>query len=473
MNLKITAAVAVALACSTSAFASNLTTTINNGVAAGTIKLVASGSSASRDAFLALMKDFACNTTTSGDTFDVYEITPTTNKDFRAYSCTIAAGFGTASGKTATVYYRSEGGSAFGAVPIATNTQVMRLQIDNTCTTTSTKTFTGTTGNIVVHDCVIPAASGDYSLATDTATGTAANYLTKDTVTLAAGDEEPKMYGAPNFPSSTVFPAATDSARQSLLSGLTGVQVGFAQIFSVIVNTAAGSPFVGASPAAPPQIGRTTLSGIFSGAYNDWQQVPTISGAPVSPVSVPIKVCRREQGSGTQVAAAQYFLGVKQCVGAPGTFVTDAESPTLPFASDTDGVIERGTTGDLTACVQALPGGIGFIAVPANGVAPANTAFVAINGQTPSQQKAASGQYDFVYELTYKSVATGDAGALASGLISRAQHSASAPPVASVISLPNAFNDPFSQTDFTSQPIISFGSRGGNSCSNIKASPAF
>jgi len=39
MNLKITAAVAAALACSAApAFASNLTTTINNGITAGTIK---------------------------------------------------------------------------------------------------------------------------------------------------------------------------------------------------------------------------------------------------------------------------------------------------------------------------------------------------------------------------------------------------------------------------------------------------
>ncbi len=468
MNLKITAAVVLALAGTTSAFASSLNTTIANGTAPNTIKLVVSGSSASRDAFLALMKDFACNTAT--DTFDVYEITPTTNKDFRAYSCTIATGFGTASGKTATVYYRSEGGSAFGAVPMATNTQVMRLNIDTTCTTVSNKTFVGTTGNVAVHDCVIPAASGDYTLATDTATGVAANYLVKDTVTFAAGDEEPKMYGAPNFPTSSVFPADSDTHRQQLLSGLTGVQTGFAQVFTVIVNNGTGSPFSGQTA---PVLGRSTLAGIFSGAYNDWAQVPSAAGGYVSSASVPIKVCRREQGSGTQVAAAQYFLGVKQCVGAPGNFVVDTESATLPFASDTDGVIERATTGDLTACVQALPGAVGFIAVPANGAAPGTTAFVAINGQQPSQTKAATGQYDFVFDLTYKSIATGDAGALASGLISRAQHSASAPPVASVISLPNGFNDPFSQADFTSQPIIAFGSRNGSSCNPVKALAAF
>lgn len=455
MNLKITAAVAAALACSAPAFSSNLNNTISPAV-----KLVVSGSSAERDAFLALMKDFVCNT--SVDTFDVYEITPTTNKDFRAYSCTIAAGFGTASGKIATVYYRSEGGSAFGPVPIATNTQVMRLQIDNTCTTTSTKTFTGTTGSVTVHDCVV--TTGDYSLATDTATGSAANYLTKDTVQLGVADEEPKMFGAPNFPSSTVFPADSDAHRQSLLSGLTGVQVGFGQVFAVIVNSTASSPFTGLNP---PQLGRSTLSAVFNGTYTDWSQVPTLAGGRVAATSVPIKVCRREQGSGTQVAAAQYFLGVKQCTGSPGNFVVDTDSPTTPFASDTDGVIERGTTGDLTACVQALPGGIGFIAVPANGNAPSNTAFVAINNQLPSKEKVASGQYDFTYELTYKSIATGDAGALANGLISRAQHSTSAPPVASVVSLPNDFNDPFTQSDFTSQPVIAFGSRSGNSCSPI------
>ena len=123
MNLKITAAVAAALACSAPAFASNIATT-----QAPQVKLVASGSSAERDAMLALMASSACQ----AGTFDVYRISPSGNQDFRAYSCTLQndPAFGTAAGKTATVYYRSEGGSAFGPVPIATGVQVMRKDGD-------------------------------------------------------------------------------------------------------------------------------------------------------------------------------------------------------------------------------------------------------------------------------------------------------------------------------------------------------
>ncbi len=477
MNLKITAAVAATLACSAPAFASNLATTISPQV-----KLVTSGASAARDSFLVLMANSACQ----AGTFDMYRIAPTANQDFRAYSCTIvndAASFGSAANKTATVYYRSEGGAAWGPVPIATNTQVTRLAVDLNCTTTSTASIAGVAGTFVVHDCVAPA--GDFVLvgtnstdADKSATNNA--HFAKDVVQLGVSDEEPKMFGPPNFPSSHVFDTFAGN-KQGVLNTLNGsAQVGFGQVFGVVVNTNTGapgngvstpvnSPFIGLT-GAQISLGKSTLAGIFNGTYRNWADVPTSTGGRVSASSLTIRICRREPGSGTQVAANQYFLGTVQCQPSPiGGFRTDgadADDAATAFFQDTDGVIERGATGDLLNCVQGLAGGIGFATYTTS--PPAGTAFIGIDGQTPDRNKAAAGQYGFVFEQTFQINATGDAAALAQGLVTSSQISTSAPNTASVVSLPNENNDFFGQGPFvTTSPPIAYGTRGGNSCSPI------
>ena len=486
MNLKITAAVVAALACSAPAFALDIA-----GTTGATVKLNVAGASAQRDAFLVLMINNVCQ----AGTFDMYRIAPTTNQDFRAYSCRIVNDAGTYNGaanQTATVYYRSEGGSAFGVAPVATNTQVMRLNVDGSCTATSTASIAGATSNYVIHDCALPAndyqlvgttlANADISLSSD------AN-LVKDTVQLAVADVEPKMFAGVNFPSSHVFDGFPTANRQAAVNALNGVaQVGFGQVFGIIVNnvatgaagngvaTATASPFNGLgdgfSVATRPNLSKEAIAGIFNGTYVNWNQVPTVTGGHVlSTGSLTIRVCRREPGSGTQVVANQYFLGTTQC--APpvplGTFRTDnADADDTNFVADTNGVIERGASGDLAACVGGLAGGIGIVSANA---APANTSYVTINGAAPSREAAAIGAYDFWFEQTFAvnpALGAGAVADLAQGLITGASTSTSAPNSLSVLSLPNDNNDPFGQGLFVStKPPISFGTRGGNSCSAI------
>lgn len=473
MNLKITAAVAAALACSAPAFALDVA-----GTTGATVQLTASGASAQRDAFLVMMINTVCQT----NTFDMYRASPTVGQDFRAYSCRIVnnAAFGAASGQTATVYYRSEGGSAFGAVPIATNTQVLRLAVDASCANTVTLSIAGVTGTFNVHDCPLPA--NDYVLVGTTAANADISLsgdanLVKATVQLGVGDEEPKMNGGVGFPSSHVFDGFPTNQRQPALNAL-AFQPGFAQVFGVIVNNGTGaqgsgsatsvnSPFNG---VVNPTLSKEVLTGIFNGTYKNWNQVPTVTGGTVSATPLTIRVCRREPGSGTQVSANQYFLGQTQCPAAlQGTFVTDNnDADDTSIVADTNGVIERGTTGDLTSCVQGLAGGIGFLSANA---APAGTTYVAINGSIPTRERAAVGQYDYWYEQTFiinPALGAGGVRDLAQGLIVEASNAASAPNSLSVLSLPNENNDPFSQGLFVStKPPISYGTRGGNSCAPI------
>ena len=477
MNFKITAAVAAALACSAPAFALDLTNTINS-----TVQLTASGASASRDAFLVMMANTVCQ----AGTFDMYRASPTVGQDFRAYSCRIvndATAFGAAANQTATVFYRSEGGSAFGAVPVATGVQVLRLNVDTSCTATATLSVPGVPVAVAVHDCALPAL--DYQLATDTSASADQN-LVKRSVDLSVSDLEPKFFAGANYPSSGVFAGVPAGSRQGLLNALNpAAQVGFGQVFGVLVNNVAtgaagnGSAAATASPfngQTNPVLSREAITGIFNGTYRNWNQVPTVTGGRVSASSLTIRVCRREPGSGTQVSANQYFLGTTQC--APptplGSFVTDngdADDITngaTAYIADTNGVIERGTGGDLNACVGGLAGGIGISVANA---APANTTFVAINNSVPSRNSAAVGQYDYWYEQTFTirpSLGAGQVADLAQGLINESKNSASAPNVASVISLPNENNDPFGQGTFgAAVPPISFGSRNGNSCTSI------
>ena len=460
---KISMAVAAAIAMSQSAFALDPTAT-----AAAEVQLTVSGASASRDAFGALMANTVC---ASG--FSILRASPTTGQDFRAYSCTLASleALGSAAGKTAVVYYRSEGGSAWGPVPVAFGTSIKRLEVTTAgCNgTSSTLSLPGVAAAVQQYTC---AVSG-YNIDTD-AFGSGA--LVNDTTDLGVADEEPKMYGAPNFPTSTVFNGIPASARQPGLNAINGgARVAFGQTFGVSVNTSnAGSPFFGAT--VPPTLSKQAIAGIFNGTYTNWNQVPTATGAKVTTSNVAIKLCRREPGSGTQVAANQFFLGVPQCGATLGAFRTDGtDNDTIlggGLAGDTDGVIERGTSSDLNTCVANFAGGIGLTV--ANSLVPGTgTILVAIDGSVPTtrpREAAASGQYPFSYELTFQvaSSATGDVAALANGLIDLSLAQATAPNVGSVVALPNDVNDPFSQTTFVSTtPPIGYATRGGNSCNAL------
>lgn len=478
MNLKISAAVAAVIACSAvPAFASDLTTTTNvqNGTTAGVV-LNVSGASAQRDAFVSFMARTVCQ---SG-TFDLYRASPSAGADFRAYSCRVvndAGVYGGAANQLAVVFYRSEGGSAWGPVPMsrrnatapfytaANDIAVTRLNVDNSCTTTSSASV----GTVVytVHECPVPA--NDYQLATDTFTD--AN-LALSVVDLGVADEEPKMYSGVNFPTvSTRLTQIPAGSRDSFMNAINSIaQVGFGQTFGIIVNNTSG-PFSGTTGTPKRTIGKNVLAGIFNGTYKNWNQIVSSDGTLVSSTSVPIKVCRREPGSGTQVAAHQYFLGTSGCNPQfpNGTFVTDgADADQTNLAADTDGVIERGTSGDLATCVATLPGAIGLVV---GNAAPTNTVFLNVDGRAPTREAAAVGAYDFWYEQTFTVNPRLGAGAkqdLANALIAEARLSGSAPNVLSVISLPNENNDPLGQGAFNANtPPISFGTRGGDSCTPI------
>jgi len=439
----IAAAVAVALTSSYSALALDEATTL-----AAPNKLTVAGASAARDSFLTELT--SANGPCVGTTVDVYRATA---GDFRAYSCTLksaalAPELGTIGGQNAVIYYRSEGGSAWGAVSLVPNNtfnapagSIKRLDVTTACVTT-----TVLTGGRPTHDCATT-----YNIANDSGTGQLVNDLTE----LAVGDVEPGMFKDTNYPSSAAFKpynTATGAALDALL-----YDTGYDQLFGVFVNTIAGRP-----TNAITNLTKQDLAAIFSGAYSDWSQVPKQDNTGYYDPGQ-IIVCRREPGSGTQVIAAAKYVNVG-CGGPSVAFVADTSAGTA------DGVVESTTTSNLETCV-ATNGGA---AAPAAAIginvfktAPTNTRFVSINGVVPSKTSAALGQYPIWNELTLTKrpgLATSDARAniLANSLITRTKNAASVPDTLSTFAIPSGTNAPNVPVDVNDP--VALGTTNGSTC---------
>ena len=440
--VSVAAAVAAVLAAN-SAFAIDQARTI-----AAPNKLTVAGASAARDSFLA--EFISANGPCVANTVDVYRAFPTSNQDFRAYSCQLktaaqAPELGTIGGQDAVIYYRSEGGSAWGPVSLIPNNTVnspagsiKRLDVTAACVTSTVLTSGRPT-----HDCSVT----NYQLATDTAN--AGSLLVNDLTELAVSDVEPKMFVATNYPSSNAF-LPFNSAKAAALNGFT-FQTGYNQVFGVIVNTNASSP-----TNAVTNLTRQDLAAIFSGNYSDWSQVPRQDNTGTYDPGA-IVVCRREPGSGTQVVAAAKYNNVG--CGDALAFVTDI-APGIA-----DGVVENGTTSSLESCVGTNLGAIG-INVYKN-PAPATTRYVSINGVAPDKISAALGQYPIWNEMTFTKrpgLASSDARAniLADSMITRGQAAASVPDTASTFAIPSASNPPV--VPVSAADPVGLGTSNGNTC---------
>ncbi|MES1263204.1 MAG: substrate-binding domain-containing protein [Peristeroidobacter soli] len=386
-NLKIAAAVAVAMSMSTGAFALNQADT-----AAAATQLVVAGASAARDAFAS---EFLA--VCQSATFNVYRASPTTNKDFRAYSCTLnnAAPVPTALRNTnATVYYRSEGGSAYGPGSIVKGIQIKRLVVDGNCTQ-------GTNGSLTSFgDCGVPT----YTLADDSGSGN----IVSATTDLGVSDVEPAMFRGENWPGG----ALGAEPATGVLEGL-AKSVGFGQAFGIAVH---------APTVTIASISKEDVGSIFAGNATNWNQIQDTTTGVAGP-DLPIVVCRRERGSGTQDISAIHFLQ-QQCGKSSEPFVTETIPNPGPGVYQ---VLTPDSTTALEACINSNNGAIGpniFKATPVSGAA--NIKYLQIDGVTGGKLNAARGQYHFWAESAFakRPGLSGNPDSLATLLINRARAAA-------------------------------------------------
>jgi hypothetical protein len=353
-NLTVAAAVALALGAASAAQAAGT-------CASPDFALYVAGSSAAKPAF---------QTALAADLFTTESSFSSTNGDFEAFcgpiSATGSSKTGLTAGSIATVYYRAEGGSVVGALPVVSGKAIKFL-------------------DLAAPGCAIASPVTTGTSAANGTTDSWGGCVTQHGVELGVTDLEPSVFlaSAKNYPtaySTAVFGTASPAQLVSLTS--TSIPL-FQQVFGIFVNT---SGINGGAVGQSINLSKETVAQILTGHYVDWSKVPSASGGAVSSTSQTIAIKNREAGSGTRTGASLYFLG--------------AECTTLPIALK-DGAASNDSfaTSDVLKAAASLAGSITYASID-NQTKQSNLSMVSLSGVTPSNLAAASGQYDYWYEAT-------------------------------------------------------------------------
>lgn len=450
MNSKyplIAAAVAVALG----AGVANATPTVAQ-AAAPNYSLVIAGSSAAAKSFAAAIQTDLCGG--AANTLSLASSSGSAN--FLAYSCVPATGTAAANAigtyvngsNIFTIYYRTEGGSVVGALPLVSGKQILRLNIA-ACTSAGVCTVSGVT-----------SVNGPQ----DSWTGA----VVDDSVQLGVTDVEPGKLTGANYPSnynSSVFGSAT--ATQ--LANLTTKPL-FDQVFGMFINTSGG--VVTTTNLSKEAVANILTAKTATSGYTDWAEVPdAVSGAKMytGTAASPITVIQREPGSGTRTQANIYYLSYP-CSS------TTALYDNIP-AND------NYSTGDELNAANAKAGAIAYASIDnfysnsSTGTsAGSNTKYpnlvlATINGVFPSNLAAATGQYDEWFEAKLvPATLSGGSAAIATWIEADVSALATAPQVADINVIPGVSgNTPaFPLTNNgqtgTKEVYVNPFTRGGNSC---------
>jgi periplasmic binding family protein len=361
--------------------------------------------------------------------------------NFFAFSCTPSPAISGVPAGVVTIYYRTEGGSVVGALPVVSEAKIKRLNLsDASCTasgTSGTCSITGLTATAGTQDSWGGAAVADF-------------------VQLGVTDVEPGQLGNPGDFPSAYNPAVFGTATAKQLAGLPTSRI-FQQVFGIVVNTTGG-----AFTAGGVNLSKESVQNILLRNYTDWHNVPNATtGQPLTSASQTITPIDREQGSGTRTATNIFFLNY----GCGGSTAIDSTGETLNFS----------TTDELNAA-ENTAGAIAYTSIDQILKAPTafpNLVLASINGVSPTNLAAATGAYDYWYEATFvtnTAQLTGASLQIATVLENKLPVLANAPGTPDVNVIPNfKGNNPAvpipSTGTGTTQIYINPFTRGGNSCS--------
>jgi len=367
--------------------------------AAAAKSIYVGGSSAAKNAVLAAVKVNLC-----GGVANALTITSTPNTNFGAVSCAPAAGVAGANGtEFFTVYYRFEGGSVTGVLPIANNDAINQLSL------TATSFIT----------------CADVNNCTATVTGTSAANGTTDTfggavglhaVQMGISDVEPAALTGKNYPTpysttawGPVNPAGVAAVPSSAL---------FDEVYGIFVNTGTT-----AGISTPLNLSTQMVANILTKKVVNWSQVTDTAGTQVSSTSIPIVIVNREVGSGSRAATDLLITGDSCQV--QGAAIKEASATATDYFS----------TGDVLTALNSQGGGISYASI--DNAPQANETLVNLNGDTPSALHAAGGSYPFWVEAvtTSNPNSVPDAG-LSAYLTTTLQTIATAPHLADILAIP-------------------------------------
>lgn len=418
--------------------------------ASPTVGLYIAGSSAAKNAILGALETGAkfC-----GGTYSLFSSTGDTN--FFAVSCAPLASTGLPSANGSnifTIWYRDEGGSVTGALPLVSGSQINQLVLS------------GASGSAGSYTVAVGGASGTNGIDDSFSSG-----VFKAPVQLGITDVEPGALVGNNYPSAyktSVYGKAT--AGQ--LAGLTQTPI-FDQVFGIFVNTNS-SAFSTAEKAgqgtatASLSLGQSTIAAILQGNQTNWNDVPDTSGNAVTSASLAITIVNREQGSGSRTSTDIFFTG-DHCVSPLQT----------PIQESTGGTADYFSTGNVLAAANTIPGAITYASIDNAGSSSfPNLTLVAVNGVQPSNLNAAAGTYGDWFEATANtgsnfSSLSADQQGLINNLITAFETQATLPGAVDILANPN-YNTPSYPVSGTGVVIsgktvyINPYSRLGNSCND-------
>jgi len=377
--------------------------------------LYMAGSSAAVNGVLGVLEKTLC-----GGSYSLFSSTGDTN--FFAVSCTPASGLFTGANGTDvyTVWYRDEGGSVTGALPLVTGSSINQMLL--TATTSSSSPYTvAISGSSALNGIDDSFGSGVF----------------KAPVYFGITDVEPGQLIGNNYPSAyktSVYGHATSAQLAALAT--TAV---FDQVFGIFVNTSSGftegtsgQGSSTASLALPYQ----TITNILNGSVSDWSTVTDVNGNAPS-AGLPITIVNREQGSGSRTATDIFFT-TDQC----------NKASVSPIQESTGGTADYFSTGNVLAAANGIPGAITYASIDNAGNASyPNLTLVAINGVQPSNLAAAAGAYNDWFEAT--AVTGPNLGSLPSNtqnliafLKTKLSVEATAPGAVDVLAVPSSVNTP-------------------------------
>jgi hypothetical protein len=231
-------------------------------------------------------------------------------------------------GKEVLVYYRAQGGSVYGVVPVAEAQSIAFLN-PATCSASAVKTNSLT--GIPVYSC-----TGTTNAVTD------AGISDVDPATNNAPINSASVAGVLTFPALTAAQLANLNSTSVL-----------AQVFGIPVN---GTSTQGSlHPATAPMLNLTSAqaAGLMGGTVTDWNMID----ASIPAGTTSIVICRRQPGSGTQASINAFLFGAPCSSGAasPLTYA-GGNNATLIGKTTAVGagnivVVENSSSGNVAQCM--------------------------------------------------------------------------------------------------------------------------
>jgi hypothetical protein len=396
MNRKVTLAAAIGAVLGTGAAYAAQPTLAQ--IEASTNNIFIAGSSAAKNAILGALVTNVC-----GGAANAFQFNSSGNGNFFAVSCVPVAA-ANAANPTAVynMFYRDEGGSVVGMLPIVNSKSINQLSL-----------VAGTIGGCAASPCNIPV-TGTSSTNGVTDTFGPAGTVAPAPVDIGVADVEPAALTGNNYPtpySTTVWGPVNNAG----LVGLSGTQL-FGEVYALFVNENSAA-FI----ENPLNLSVQTTQQILTHKIKNWSLVTDTAGNTVTNASLAIQIVNREKGSGSRTATDLLLAG-------------DACSTAGGVLFDTAGATDFFSTGDVLTAAAAIPGSITYATIDQTKT---NMVMVNLDGVTPSNLAAATGQYPFWVEATYvqNPASTADAGVMAF-IEGALQTEATAPHVADVLAIP-------------------------------------